>query len=203
MVFEMAEWRRMVENSLNNTADNDTLTTWIEETAKGDQTAFRKLSAALGQRMFAMAYRLVNGDRAAAEDAVQEVLIKLWQTAPRWKSGGSVISYVSRLTYTSCIDLHRKKPKTAEINEETVAIDETASAQLLRKEHNKILLTSLEVLPKRQQEAILLTYFHENERREVARTMATTEKAVEHLIARGLKTLAVHLPQQKYGGQHG
>ena len=193
----------MVENSLNNTADNDTLTTWIEETAKGDQTAFRKLSVALGQRMFAMAYRLVNGDRAAAEDAVQEVLIKLWQTAPRWKSGGSVISYVSRLTYTSCIDLHRKKPKTAEINEETVAIDETASAQLLRKEHNKILLTSLEVLPKRQQEAILLTYFHENERREVARTMATTEKAVEHLIARGLKTLAVHLPQQKYGGQHG
>ena len=199
----MAAWRSIKENSLGTTVDNATLTLWIEQTAKGDQNAFRRLSAALGQRIFAMAYRLVNGDRAAAEDAVQEVLIKMWQTAPRWKSGGSVLSYVSRLTYTSCIDLHRKKPKTAEINEETVAIEETATAQLLRKEHNKVLLNSLEILPKRQQEAILLTYFHENERREVAKIMATTEKAVEHLIARGLKTLAVHLPQQKYGGQHG
>ncbi len=150
-----------------------------------------------------MAYRLVNGDRAAAEDAVQEVLIKLWQSAPRFKPGGSVISYVSRLTYTSCIDLHRKAKKTTEIMEETVAVEETATGQLQRKEQNRILLGSLETLPKRQQEAILLTYFHENERREVARAMATTEKAVEHLIARGLKTLAVQLPQQKYGGHHG
>ena len=153
--------------------------------------------------MFAMAYRLVNGDRAAAEDAVQEVLIKLWQQAPRWKSGGSVISYVSRLTYTSCIDLHRKKQKTTEIHEETVIIEETSTGHLLRKEQNAILLASLDTLPERQQEAILLTYFHENERREVAKTMATSEKAVEHLIARGLKTLAIRLPQQKYGGQHG
>jgi RNA polymerase sigma-70 factor (ECF subfamily) len=175
----------------------------MEHTAKGDQTAFRNLSAVLGQRMFAMAYRLVNGDRAAAEDAVQEALIKLWQQAPRWKPGGSVVSYASRLTYTSCIDLHRKKRNTTEIHEETVLIDETATKHLLRKEQNKILLTSLELLPERQQEAILLTYFHENERREVARAMATTEKAVEHLVARGLKTLAIHLPQQKYGGQHG
>lgn len=184
-------------------ADNATLTAWIEQTAKGDQDAFRNLSRALGQRMFSMAYRLVNGDRAAAEDAVQEALIKLWQQAPRWKPGGSVASYASRLVYTSCIDLHRKKRKTTEIYEETVVIEETATPHLLRREQNEILLASLKILPDRQQEAILLTYFHENERREVAKVMETSEKAVEHLVARGLKTLAAHLPQRKYGGLHG
>lgn len=185
-------------------ADNSQLTVWMEQTAKGDQRAFRDLSAALGQRMFAMAFRLVNGDRAAAEDGVQDALIKLWQTAPRWKSGGSVISYACRLVYTSCIDLHRKKPKgyAGEVDD-TIGVDETSTAQVLRKEQKQFLLDAIHRLPERQQEAILLTYFHENERREVAKAMDTTEKAVEHLIARGLKTLAIHLPEKKYGGQHG
>lgn len=184
--------------------DNVQLTAWMEQIAQGDQRAFRDLTTSLGQRIFAIAYRLMSGDRAAAEDAVQDVLIKIWQTGPRWKSGGSVTAYVSRLAYTCCIDLHRKNPKSTDaLEEETIAEDETATSELLRREQNGFLLDALDRLPERQREAILLTYFHENERREVARTMATTEKAVEHLIARGLKTLAVHLPEKKYGGFHG
>ncbi len=199
----------MMGINLNNSApkktpvDNAILTAWMEQVAKGDQTAFRQLTSALGQRIFATAYRLMNGDRAAAEDAVQDVLIKIWQTAPRWQSGGSVSGYVSRLAYTCCIDLHRKKPKSSEILDEAMGIEETTTVNLLRKEQKDFLLDAMGHLPERQREAILLTYFHENERREVAKTMATTEKAVEHLIARGLKTLAVHLPEKKYGGTHG
>ena len=183
--------------------DNETLTIWMEAIAQGDQTAFRKLTAALGQRMFGMAFRMMNGDRAAAEDAVQDVLIKLWQSAPRWRSGGSVISYASRLTYTTCIDLHRNQQKSSGEVDENLGEAETVTGELLRKEHNQILLAAIETLPDRQKEAILLTYFHENERREVAKAMATTEKAVEHLIARGLKSLANVLPEKQYGGFHG
>ena len=146
-------------------------------------------------------------DAALAEDAVQDVLIKIWQTAPRWKSGGSVIGFISRLTYTTCIDAYRRKPKATtpldEDRDDLLGMEESSTSALLRKEQNAFLLEAIDKLPKRQQEAILLTYFHENERREVAQTMATTEKAVEHLIARGLKTLAQHLPEKKYGGTHG
>lgn len=188
---------------MTTAVDNIQLTSWMEQVAKGDQTAFRSLTNALGQRIFATCYRLMSGDRAAAEDAVQDVLIKLWQNAPRWKSGGSVSAYVSRLAYTCSIDLHRKKPKSSEILDEAFGIEETSTALLLRKEQKAFLLDALDQLPDRQREAILLTYFHENERREVAKTMATTEKAVEHLVARGLKTLATHLPEHKYGGTHG
>jgi RNA polymerase sigma-70 factor (ECF subfamily) len=203
-----------VETSLSNfvshkplPVDNAQLTTWMEAVAGGDQAAFRQLTSALGQRIFAMAYRLVNGDRAAAEDAVQDVLIKIWQTAPRWKSGGSVVGFISRLTYTTCIDAYRRKPKATttleEDRDDLLGMEESSTSALLRKEQNAFLLEAIDKLPKRQQEAIILTYFHENERREVAQTMATTEKAVEHLIARGLKTLAQHLPEKKYGGTHG
>lgn len=187
--------------------DNTQLTIWMEKAAGGDQVAFRSLVSVMGQKIFAMAYRLVNGDRAAAEDAVQDVLIKLWQTAPRWKSGGSVAGYVSRLTYTTCIDAYRRKPKTTELSDEMrdreLGSEETSTAAVVRKEQNAFLLEAINRLPERQKEAILLTYFHENERREVADALATSEKAVEHLVARGLKTLAQYLPEKKYGGTHG
>ena len=173
--------------------DHIDLNNLMERAAKGDQTAFRELSLALGRRIFLMGVRLLNGDRAAAEDVVQTVLIKLWQNAPKWEARGSVSAYVSRLTYSSCMDLHRKKVNTVEIPE-TLHVEETATVRIFEKEKRKILLKMLEQLPERQKEAILLTYFHEEKRSDVAKALHTTEKAVEHLVARGIKTLAELAP---------
>lgn len=176
----------------------------MERTAKGDQIAFRELSRALGQRIFLMGVRLLNGDRAAAEDVVQTVLIKLWQNAPKWEVRGSVSAYVSRLTYSSCMDLHRKKVMTVEIPD-SLHVEETATVKIFEKEKRKILLKMLEQLPERQKEAILLTYFHEEKRSDVAKALKTTEKAVEHLVARGIKTLGGLVPaslKEKDDGRH-
>ena len=68
--------------------DNHLLTEYMERAAKGDQRAFQSLAQALGQKIFALSFRLLSGDRAMAEDISQEVLIKLWQYAPKWQSGG-------------------------------------------------------------------------------------------------------------------
>ncbi len=173
--------------------DNTHLNHLMERAAKGDQTAFRELSRALGQKIFLMGVRLLNGDRAAAEDIVQTVLIKLWQNAPKWESRGSVSAYVSRMTYSSCMDLHRSKIKTTELPE-ILPVEETATVMIFEKEKRKILLKMLDQLPERQREAILLTYFHEEKRSDVAKALHTTEKAVEHLVARGIKTLAEIAP---------
>lgn len=176
----------------------------MEKVAKGDQIAFRELSRALGQKIFLMAVRLLNGDRAAAEDIVQTVLIKLWQNAPKWEARGSISAYVSRMTYSSCMDLHRSKVKTTELPE-TLAVEETATVKIFEKEKRKILLKMLDQLPERQKEAILLTYFHEEKRSDVAKALQTTEKAVEHLVARGIKTLSELAPaslKEKDNGRH-
>lgn len=168
--------------------DQTDLNRLMEQAAKGDQNAFRELARGLSQKIFLMSVRLLNNDRAAAEDVVQTVLIKLWQNAPKWEARGSVSAYVSRLTYSSCMDLHRKNVKTTEIPED-LHVEETATVMIFEKEKRKILLKMLEQLPERQKEAILLTYFQEQKRSDVAKALSTTEKAVEHLVARGLKTL--------------
>ncbi len=182
--------------------DQINLNDLMDKVAKGDQTAFRQLAQALGQRIFAMSVRLLGGDRAAAEDVSQTVLIKLWQNAPKWETRGSVSAYVSRLTYSSCMDLHRRKVITVEIPE-TLHVEETTTVKIFEKEKRKILLKMLEQLPERQKEAILLTYFQEQKRSEVAKALSTTEKAVEHLVARGIKTLGEIAPDTLKENDHG
>jgi RNA polymerase sigma factor (sigma-70 family) len=179
------------------------------ESGTGSEAAFRRLVSLSGQRIFAMAFRLLQGDRAAAEDAVQDVLIKIWQLAPRWEARGSAQAWISQMTYTACMDIYRKrKGGTDALPEEDEApppealrTPETAMDTLLQQEQRVWILDGIKRLPVRQQEALLLTYFHENRRQDVAAAMATTEKAVEHLIARGLKGLAALLPANLNDGE--
>lgn len=178
---------------------NTELTQLMKQVANGDESAFRTLSQALSQKIFAMAYRFLSGDRASAEDVTQDVLIKLWQYAPRWQAGGSVQAWVSRLTYNASMDIHRSRKNRSEPIPDNLSVPETAPNILLEKEYRTILLRAIQSLPDRQQEAILLTYFHENSRRDVANTMNTTEKAVEHLVARGLKALEKLIPSNLNG----
>jgi RNA polymerase sigma-70 factor (ECF subfamily) len=179
--------------------DNAELTKLVKHVADGDQTAFRTLSNALSQKIFAMAFRFLSGDRASAEDVTQDVLIKLWQYAPRWEAGGSVQAWISRLTYNASMDVHRARKNKSDELPETLAEQETATDTITNKEYRKILLQAITRLPDRQQEALLLTYFHENSRRDVANAMKTTEKAVEHLVARGLKALEKLIPSNLNG----
>lgn len=182
--------------------DNHLLTQYMKQTAEGDQRAFRLLSEALGQRIFALAYRFLSGDRAMAEDVTQDVLIKLWQFAPKWQEGGSVQGWVSRLTYNACMDVHRaRKNKNDEIPEH-LSVPETAHTTLLNNEYRTLLLQAIDRLPERQKEALLLTYFYENSRKDVAAQMQTSEKAIEHLVARGLKALGTLIPANINGDRH-
>lgn len=165
------------------------------QVAKGDQNAFRQLAGALGQKMFHLAYRLMGYQRAAAEDAVQEALIKIWKSAPNWQPTGSVQAYASRLVYTSCMDIHRRQRPTEELPEE-VPQEDTVLNTILDREQRSRLLGAIEQLPGRQKDAILLHYMDEHSQRTIAQMMGTTEKGIERLLARGRKRLREILPAE-------
>jgi RNA polymerase sigma-70 factor (ECF subfamily) len=163
-------------------------TSLMTQVAKGDQIAFRDLATQLGQKMFHLAYRLMGYQRSAAEDAVQEALIKLWRFAPNWQPTGSVQAYISRLVYTSCMDIHRRTKPTEELPEE-VEQQDTILDTILDQEQRRKLLEAIHQLPDRQKEAILLHYMGEHSQRQVAQILGTTEKGIERLLARSRKRL--------------
>ena len=176
------------------------LTQLMLETAKGDQVAFRKLARNLSQRMFNLAYRLLGTRRSQAEDAVQEALMKLWRTAPNWRPDAPVTAYASRLVYTCCMDIHRKQRPTEELPEELAAPD-TILDEMVSHDQRRVLLKTVDKLPDRQRQAILLHYMGEHSQRDVASILGTTEKAVERLLARARVNLRELLPPSiKEGG---
>ncbi|RYG61433.1 MAG: sigma-70 family RNA polymerase sigma factor [Alphaproteobacteria bacterium] len=181
----------------NNAADNAQLTTWLQAAAEGDQSAFRHLAQTLGPRMYGLAARLCDGNSAVAQDVVQEVLIKLWQQAPRWQSGGSVAAFASRLVYTTAMDHHRRKGSTISLSADDapeIPEPETVTGHIEQTQTRRQLLGALSQLPERQQQAVALAYFHEYRAQDIATALGTTEKAVESLLVRARKSLATLLP---------
>lgn len=166
----------------------------MQQTAKGDQRAFRSLAHNLGNKMFHLAYRLCGYQRNLAEDMVQEALIKLWRSAPNWQPTGSVEAYASRIVYNCCMDFYRQNRITDEISDE-IPQEETILDSLIDKQQRTILLQAIHTLPTRQREAILLYYMGEHSQNHVAQMLGTTEKSIERLLARGRQKLRDTLPK--------
>lgn len=182
------------------------------EIAKGDTRAFRLLAANLSNRMFHLAYRLCGYQRIQAEDIVQEALIKLWRSAPRWQATGPVEAYASRIVYNCCMDYHRRHKPAEELTPELEAgatlaandaqqIEEQILGTIIDRQNRQILLQAIATLPERQREAILLYYMGEHSQNHVARLLGTTEKSVERLLARGRQHLRKILPATTSNGR--
>lgn len=167
----------------------------MRKIAGGDARAFRTLTTRMGGKLFGLAYRLMNNDASAAEDAVQDTLIKLWTSAPNWKPTGKVEAYVMTILHHTCMDLHRKTRKTVVIPDDLVSPDQNATDHLIKQDQHKQLLTGIDTLPERQRTAVLLSYFGEESNRRIADILKISEGAVESLLVRARKTLARELPQ--------
>ena len=76
----------------------------VQKVAAGNENALRKLYDAYGQRLYAYALR-VTGDPAAAEEAVQESLVAVWQGAGRFRSAdGRVIAWLLGIVHHKALN---------------------------------------------------------------------------------------------------
>lgn len=184
-------------------ADNVQLTGWMTASAKGDEAAFGHMARALAPTMMATALRHTQ-NRAMAEDAVQDALIKLWTHAPRFQPGGSVGAYAQRLVHTAAMDLWRGNkiiggPAALELMDADGPQPETLSGTVFAKEKRQALVAAMAQLPERQRKAVQLAYLQEQPTREVAAHMGLHEKAADALLVRARRTLAKVLPKNLMG----
>jgi len=80
----------------------------IERARSGDHDAFSTLAAVSADRLHAVA-TLVLRDRTAAEDAVQEALVRMWQDLPRLRDPEKFRPWLQRLLMNACADIWRMR----------------------------------------------------------------------------------------------
>lgn len=97
----------------------------IARTALGDRAAFTELYDATSAKLFGIVLRILN-DRAAAEDALQDVYVKVWHNAGRYQVNGlSPITWLATIARNHAVDrLRRTRGGYAELE----AADEVADA---------------------------------------------------------------------------
>lgn len=171
----------------------------IARSAGGDREAFTALAERYMDMLYATAWRMC-ADRTMAEDAVQETLVRLWTKAATWDKsrGASVKTWLYRITCNLCTDmLRQKKWKPAELNDDIVAVPQSAEKDIQAKETGKIVAACVRKLPERQRMALVLCHYQEMSNAEAAQTMGVTAKGIESLLVRARQSLRRMLEDQR------
>jgi RNA polymerase sigma-70 factor (ECF subfamily) len=81
----------------------------IARIALGDRRAFSSLYESTSAKLFGICLRVLN-DRAEAEEVLQEVFVKVWHNAKRYKAGGfSPMTWLITIARNASIDRLRKR----------------------------------------------------------------------------------------------
>jgi RNA polymerase sigma factor (sigma-70 family) len=175
---------------------DDEQTNLMHRVARGDARAFRALAKFLGGAIFGLAYRTLNGNAAAAEDAVQDALIKWWTAAPTWTPHGRVQSYVLTIVYRCALDQARTQRVTVILDDQMPSSEPSTLDHMIRAEDHARLQAKIATLPARQRTALHLAYDENQSRADMAVALGTTVDGAQSLLRRAHQNLAAQNPER-------
>lgn len=145
-------------------ADAERLADLLTASGRGDQQAFAELYDALAGRALGLAVRVLR-DPSQAEEVLQEALLEVWRTAPRFDAGrGSAVSWVLTIVHRRAVDRVRsaeaatRRDASYHQQNQTVDHDTTAEAAQASLEAHRV-RRALTALTPVQREALELAYF--------------------------------------------
>ena len=164
----------------------------LRRLARGDDAALTELVRRHQTRVYQIAYRLLR-DPLEAEDASQEVFIKVYENAHRFEPKASVAAWLHRITANHCLNmLRRRRPQESLDREEAPEpADPGASPLELLEEQdlNRRLEALLNSLPENQRRALVLKRFAGLSYQEIGEELGLSSQAVDGLLKRARQFL--------------
>lgn len=144
-------------------------------------------------RVFRLAWTMLK-NRAAAEDATQETLVRVWKALPGFDGRAQLGTWIYAITRNTCLmELRKRRPTVSfddpDSHEAQVAAASIATGPASDPERDN-LLRLVETLPANQQEAVRLFYLEERSYEAVAEVLGMPLGTVKNLLFRARKKLA-------------
>ena len=177
---------------------------WMQQVAVGDEQAFERLLAKYQQPIYNLCYRML-GDGMAAEDAMQEVFLRVYTKHASYDPDRQFSSWLFAIASHYCQDQLKSAQRRVQLWADTPQQQVTAWDQV--NDHPETLLVQTETaaqmhtlvnhLPSDYRRPIVLKYWHMLSVQEIARRMDTTVNTVKGRLFRARKSLAQALTVKK------
>lgn len=161
----------------------------------GDQDAFEQLVLRHQNKVYTLAFRMIN-DREEAADLAQEAFLKAWQGLPAFQGDSSFGTWMHRLTTNVCIDVLRKQKRRREVepafsldDEETAWAEPADPAQdpqgkLEQAERSRAVARGLEALPDHHRRILVMRELSGLSYQEIGQALGVDLGTVKSRIAR-------------------
>lgn len=177
---------------------------WLRLAAEGDMQAFEALVSAYEGKLYHLAFRYL-GNREDAEDAVQEIFLRVFRFLGTFQQQSSFSTWIYRIGVNVCRDIYlqkiRRREQPMEQGEDGEPAQDipdtryTPEEQAERQELRELVWQGLLSLPQAQKEILLLRDMQGLTYEEIAETLSLGLGTVKSRIARARENLHKKLLQ--------
>lgn len=162
--------------------------------------SFEEVYAAHQHHVFNLCLHYLQ-NRQEAEEAAQDVFVKIYHKLTGFKGESTVKTWVYRVTVNHCVDVLRARKRQKRLSlfsnlfrgAAETPLDmpdfDHPGVQLEDRESLEILFQKINALPENQKTALILRYLDHLSPPEIAEIMGVSRKAVEALLQRGKQNL--------------
>jgi RNA polymerase sigma-70 factor (ECF subfamily) len=170
-----------------------------------DRKAYDVLVGRYLTKIWKLAFSVLKTEQDA-DDAVQDIFLKLWTKGIAWQKPGdqtecldekekiraSFATWIYKVALNRCIDLRRQKFRRSETSESQApeqSVQETAYKTVLQQQLSSSLSDVMQDLPDGQRQALFCYYYREMTVPDIAVELQTSDQAVRALLKRGKASL--------------
>ncbi len=119
----------------------------MDRIASSNKIAFHHLYQEYGQRMFAFALR-ITGDRALAEDVIQDSLVIVWNSAKTYKGKNRLLTWLLGIVHHTAVKSlrHISSPIDEDIERRFIDNSPTPEEQAQRNERSRVIQDCIQKL---------------------------------------------------------
>lgn len=180
----------------------------MRSVAAGDDHAFTLLVRRYQDLIYGTAYKMLGSHHADAEDIAQQVFIRAYKAAARWRPEAKLSTWLLTIC-RNCVFNHlqstRHRPTIplelpADTDQPVESLHPDPEARsadrlLLEEEMRRELEAAIAELPAAQRAALILRQYDQLDYEEIARVLDTTVPSVKSLLFRARETLRQRLHQ--------